>query len=109
MGRPMPRRRTSRRAELNAVLCRSIEAVAATSPKTEAAALTALQASIKRTASALQQAALTANGSEAAQAAPAALFTLPIVFIDGVEVTQAIQDMNQSVPLVAGKKTIVRA
>jgi hypothetical protein len=34
---------------------------------------------------------------------------LPIVFLDAVEVTQEIQDLAHSVPLVAGKQTIVRA
>jgi hypothetical protein len=35
--------------------------------------------------------------------------TLPIVFLDGLEVTQEVQDLAHSVPLVAGKTTIVRA
>jgi hypothetical protein len=34
---------------------------------------------------------------------------LPFVFLDGLEVTQEIQDMAHSVPLLAGKTTIVRA
>jgi hypothetical protein len=34
---------------------------------------------------------------------------LPFVLLDGLEVTQEIQDMAQSVPLLAGKATIVRA
>jgi hypothetical protein len=45
MGRPLLRRRTSKtshRAELNATLCQTIEAVAATNPSTEAAAVKAL-------------------------------------------------------------------
>jgi hypothetical protein len=33
----------------------------------------------------------------------------PIVFLDGLEVTQEVQDLQHSVPLVAGKATIVRA
>jgi hypothetical protein len=33
----------------------------------------------------------------------------PIVFLDGLEVTQEVQDLAHSVPLVAGKPTIVRA
>ena len=114
MGRPLLRRRTSRRAELNTLLRHSIEAVAATNPATEAEARKALTSTIKRTAAA-RQADRTESAKPAEQAAlaelaaPPSLFTLPIVFIDGVEVTQAIQDMNQTVPLVAGKKTVVRA
>jgi hypothetical protein len=34
---------------------------------------------------------------------------VPIVFLDAIEVTQEIQDLAQSVPLVAGRPTIVRA
>jgi hypothetical protein len=34
---------------------------------------------------------------------------LPIVFLDALEVTQEVQDLAHSVPLVAGKPTIVRA
>ncbi|SRR5579862_916901 len=32
----------------------------------------------------------------------------PWVTLDGIEVTQSVQDMSQSVPLVAGKTTVVR-
>ena len=38
----------------------------------------------------------------------AALGALAVVTSDGVEVTQAIQNMNHDVPLVAGKRTVVR-
>lgn len=34
---------------------------------------------------------------------------LPKLMVKGLEVTQAVQDLNNSVPLVAGKKTFVRA
>jgi hypothetical protein len=35
--------------------------------------------------------------------------TLPIVLLDGFEITQEVQDLAHSVPLVADKGTIVRA
>ena len=40
--------------------------------------------------------------------APASAVDEPSVELDGIEVTQAIQDMSQSIPLVAGKATVVR-
>ena len=40
---------------------------------------------------------------------PSAGINLPIVFLDAFEVTQEIQDLGHSVPLIAGKATIVRA
>jgi hypothetical protein len=40
--------------------------------------------------------------------APASAVAQPSVELDGIEVTQAIQDMSQSIPLVAGKATVVR-
>lgn len=36
-------------------------------------------------------------------------FVLNLVMLDGLEVTQEVQDLGHSVPLVAGKATIVRA
>lgn len=40
--------------------------------------------------------------------APASAVDQPSVELDGIEVTQAIQDMSQSIPLVAGKATVAR-
>jgi hypothetical protein len=48
-----------------------------------------------------------ATGGPAPEAGPAT--TMPIVFLDALEVTQAVQDLAHSVPLIAGKPTIVRA
>jgi hypothetical protein len=47
--------------------------------------------------------------TEVARVAEPKNFTLPIVLLDGFEATQEIQDAAHSVPLVAGKPTIVRA
>lgn len=43
-----------------------------------------------------------------ASGTPAAAGPAPAVVVDAVEVTQAVQDLNHSVPLVAGKATVVR-
>jgi hypothetical protein len=48
-----------------------------------------------------------ATGGPAPEAGPAT--TMPIVFLDALEVTQEVQDLAHSVPLIAGKPTIVRA
>jgi len=48
-----------------------------------------------------------ATGGPAPEAGPA--ITMPIVFLDALEVTQEVQDLAHSVPLIAGKPTIVRA
>jgi hypothetical protein len=48
-----------------------------------------------------------AAGGPAPEAAPA--IPPPIVFLDALEVTQEVQDLAHSVPLVAEKPTIVRA
>ena len=40
--------------------------------------------------------------------APAPPAPLPVVTCDGVEITQVIQHMDHSVPLIAGKETVVR-
>jgi hypothetical protein len=48
-----------------------------------------------------------ATGGPAPEAGPA--ITMPIVFLDALEVTQEVQDLVHSVPLIAGKPTIVRA
>jgi hypothetical protein len=48
-----------------------------------------------------------ATGGPAPEAGPAT--TMPIVFLDALEVTQEVQDLAHSVPLVAEKPTIVRA
>src|SRR5215213_4474541 len=47
-----------------------------------------------------------ATGGPAPEAGPAT--TLPIVFLDALEVTQEVQDLAHSVPLIAEKATIVR-
>lgn len=46
------------------------------------------------------------TGGPAPEAAPAS--TMPIVFLDALEVTQEVQDLTHSVPLIAEKPTIVR-
>lgn len=50
--------------------------------------------------------------AETAEAADAAESTLDegvgLLSVDGIEVTQVVQDMNHSVPLIAGKATVVR-
>jgi hypothetical protein len=48
-----------------------------------------------------------ATGGPAPEAGPAT--TMPIVFLDAFEVTQEVQDLAHSVPLIAEKPTIVRA
>jgi hypothetical protein len=48
-----------------------------------------------------------ATGGPAPEAGAA--ITMPIVFLDTLEVTQEVQDLAHSVPLIAGKPTIVRA
>ncbi len=50
-----------------------------------------------------------AAGAVTAPPAPRPLPKLPLVLLDAVEVTQEVQDLTQSVPLVARKPTIVRA
>lgn len=47
-----------------------------------------------------------ANPASAALAGP---INHPLITVDGLEVTQVIQNMNHDVPLIAGKPTIVRA
>ena len=105
MGAPLPRGLTSKtrqqNAQINALLLRSIEAIAATKPATDAAAMRALKGSVRRAAAASDQAGLADQ--------LIAAIAWPIVFVDALEVTQSIQDMNQSVPLVSGKRTVVRA
>lgn len=49
------------------------------------------------------------EGGDRGRAALVPPITLPLVFLDGLEVTQEIQDLQQSVPLVGGRPTIVRA
>lgn len=48
------------------------------------------------------------GGGERAAALPVPPIRLNLVTLDGIEVTQAVQDIGHSVPLVAGKATIVR-
>ena len=105
MGVPLPRGLTSKtrlqNADINTLLLRAIDAVAAAKPKTDAGAMRALKGAVKRA------------GAESDQAGLAdqliAAIAWPIVFVDALEVTQSIQDIGHSVPLVSGKKTVVRA
>jgi len=47
--------------------------------------------------------------TSAAEAAPIAFEeTVGLMSVDGIEVTQVVQDMGHSVPLIAGKATVVR-
>ena len=50
-----------------------------------------------------------AAGAAAAAPTPRPMRKPPLVFLDAVEVTQEVQDLTHSVPLVARKPTIVRA
>jgi hypothetical protein len=105
MGAPLPRGLTSKarlqNAQVNTLLLRSMDAIAATNPANDAAAMKTLKGSVTRAAAESGQAGLAEK--------LIAGIAWPIVFVDGVEVTQSIQDMNQSVPLISGKKTVVRA
>lgn len=49
-----------------------------------------------------------AGGSEASGSATITFSPLPTVNLRAIEVTQTVQDWNQSVPLLAGKQTYVR-
>ena len=55
-----------------------------------------------------EHAGLQADGA-AASPPPVARYRAPLVFLDGLEVTQEIQDLSHSVPLVADRPTVVRA
>jgi hypothetical protein len=80
------------------------EAVARVAPAQRA------DASDTETATAVEQVLAefaAATGGPAPEAGPA--ITMPIVFLDALEVTQEVQDLVHSVPLIAGKPTIVRA
>lgn len=50
----------------------------------------------------------TTNGAVTHDADALPPIKLPIVLLDGLEVTQEVQDVGHSVPLIAGKATIVR-
>src|SRR5688572_15159672 len=51
----------------------------------------------------------TAETTEAAEAAESAFEEAAgLLSVDGIEVTQVVQDMGHSVPLIAGKATVVR-
>jgi hypothetical protein len=52
--------------------------------------------------------AVTAETAEAEAAESAFEEATGLLSVDGIEVTQAVQDMHHSVPLIAGKATVVR-
>jgi hypothetical protein len=105
MGRDMPQVQLSQRIREEVELARTVEqALARVAPAQRP------DASDTETAAVVEQ-VLTelsaAAGGPAAEAAPAA--PLPIVFLDALEVTQEVQDLAHSVPLIAEKPTVVRA
>lgn len=111
MGRAMPEARLSSSVQKEVVLARAVEEVVArVAPAQRSAASDAETAAlVEQVLAQLDDAANRAD--ESGPSGPRALgrIKLPLVFLDGLEVTQEVQDLAHSVPLVAGKPTIVRA
>ena len=105
MGRPAPRSMATsaktQDARERALLVQTIDRIAAAHPADEAAASALLPSTLTDVAATAGEAPLAAQ--------LLTLPALPIVWVDGIEITQSVQDMAGTVPLVAGKATIVRA
>lgn len=101
MGLDLSRRRVSRQQRQETALARALTRALAEDPVAddEAGAERLIERAL---------ASSTPDGG-ARRAAPAGVPLLPVVRLDGLEVTQEIQDLSHTVPLVAGKATIVRA
>jgi hypothetical protein len=112
MGRALPEIQLSQSLRDETTLAQAVdEAVARVVPEQRA------DASDEETAAVVEQ-VLAELDATAAGAAPAPTppsprplppGRRPLVFLDALEVTQEVQDLAHSVPLVAGKPTIVRA
>lgn len=111
MGRPMPQVQPAAHEREDADLVQQIDrAVARVAPAAAPVAGEDTDAVADRVLAALDGAATEqATGVAAASAEWVEHPVLPIAFLDGLEVTQEVQDLAHSVPLVARKPTIVRA
>jgi hypothetical protein len=111
MGRSMPQVQLSQSVQGEVVLARTVEeAVARIAPAQRSAASdTETAALVEQVLTQLDDAANGAGAAAPPIPRPLSRIQLPIVFLDGLEVTQEVQDLAHSVPLVAGKSTIVRA
>ena len=112
MGRTMPQIKLSQDVRDEVGLAKAVEeAVVRVAPAQQP------NASDAETAAAIEQvlteldgaATVTGRATIASGAQPLSRHRLPIVFLDALEVTQEVQDLDHSVPLIESKPTIVRA
>lgn len=87
-------------------LARTIDAAVA---RVQAARDLYMAAAVERVMADLVGAGTDSAPPDTAFAPPASAIQQQVVALDGIEVSQAVQDLDHSVPLVAGKATIVRA
>lgn len=103
MGAQLPQRELPAEEQREDEVAAVVESVAIAAPVVEAEAATAAVDQVL--AQVEEQTAAEPGPPEARPWPPAPV----VVRLDGLEVTQEIQDLSHSVPLVAGKTTIVRA
>jgi hypothetical protein len=106
MGRVLPELRISETVQSEIALARTVdEAVARVAPRTDL--------SLEEEAAVLDEVlGQLDSGPDAglgAQPSTSRIGGLQFVFLDGLEVTQVVQDLTHTVPLIAQKTTIVRA
>jgi hypothetical protein len=113
MGRSLPATRLPRARRNEVLLAHAVEsaivrAQPATPPDPAEDELASAEADVLEVLSS-STAEAAGDGAIADMTAGLPPIALPIVFLDGLEVTQEVQDLQHSVPLVARKATIVRA
>jgi len=111
MGLSMPSTRLSRDRREEVLLARTVEsALAKAQPALPPdASEEELESAVVYVLAELDEPAADGAAVDGTRMAGLAPFELPIVFLDGLEVTQEVQDLAHPVPLVEGKTTIVRA
>lgn len=109
MGRPMPQVHPAPHDQEDAALAARIDQVVSRVAPVDTTATGDADTVVDRVLAELNGAATTTEAAPAAPAPRPVRPVLPIAFLDALEVTQEVQDLGHSVPLVARKPTIVRA